>query len=265
MLSTSFFGNRQFIRKLHIPSPLPYDITEGIDPLFDVDNFAEICNYRAMLIEKLNSLVSDTEFQNDNTYRIIMRTAQIPSHALLFNYASQSWNLDFFLQSLKSNDNENKKNYDNNINKILNMKIADEFRSFDLFKEHFTNMALAIFGSGWTWLVKTEYDTLCVVNTYNAEDPNNHPSRFNKKSDKDDINQKQDTLTPSNQPLPPPLIKLSMELPHNSRLTPLLCLNVWEHAYVKQYGILNKSLYIENFWKCINWEVINNRFGDVSS
>ncbi|CAJ0847011.1 1294_t:CDS:1, partial [Entrophospora sp. SA101] len=58
MLSTSFFGNRQFIRKLHIPSPLPYDITEGIDPLFDVDNFAEICNYRAMLIEKLNSLVS---------------------------------------------------------------------------------------------------------------------------------------------------------------------------------------------------------------
>nr|CAG8479769.1 8960_t:CDS:2 [Entrophospora candida] len=229
MLSTSFFGNRQFIRKLHIPSPLPYDITEGIDPLFDVDNFAEICNYRAMLIEKLNSLVSDTEFQNDNTYRIIMRTAQIPSHALLFNYASQSWNLDFFLQSL------------------------------------FTNMALAIFGSGWTWLVKTEYDTLCVVNTYNAEDPNNHPSRFNKTSDKDDINQKQDTLTPSNQPLPPPLIKLSMELPHNSRLTPLLCLNVWEHAYVKQYGILNKSLYIENFWKCINWEVINNRFGDVSS
>jgi Fe-Mn family superoxide dismutase len=43
-----------------------------------------------------------TEFQDDNIYRIIMKTAQIPSHALLFNYASQSWNLDFFLQSLVS-------------------------------------------------------------------------------------------------------------------------------------------------------------------
>jgi hypothetical protein len=61
--STYLFRNRrQFIRKFHIPNSLPYDITTGITPLFSANNFAEICHYRATLIEKLNSLVSGQFF-----------------------------------------------------------------------------------------------------------------------------------------------------------------------------------------------------------
>lgn len=40
---------------------------------------------------------------------------------------------------------------------------------------------------------------------------------------------------------------------------PLLVMDVWEHAYLCQYG-LDRKAYIENFFKNINWQVVLKRF-----
>ena len=41
--------------------------------------------------------------------------------------------------------------------------------------------------------------------------------------------------------------------------TPLCVLDVWEHAYITQYG-LDKSSYIEAFMKEIDWDIVQKRF-----
>lgn len=44
---------------------------------------------------------------------------------------------------------------------------------------------------------------------------------------------------------------------------PLLAMDIWEHAYLCQYG-LDKKAYIENFFKNINWECVLKRFSYAS-
>ena len=62
-----------------------------------------------------------------------------------------------------------------------------------------------------------------------------------------------------NRPSPPPSIKLALQPPNKNKFTPLLCLNIWEHAYIKDFGIKGKEKYIDSFWNCINWEVVQKR------
>lgn len=48
------------------------------------------------------------------------------------------------------------------------------------------------------------------------------------------------------------------DLGHLATATPLLVMDVWEHAYITQYG-LDRSQYIEAFFTNINWEVVAQR------
>lgn len=54
-------------------------------------------------------------------------------------------------------------------------KIAEEidstFGNYDKFKEEFTKVALARFGSGWTWLVRETDGKLAIVSTANQDNP----------------------------------------------------------------------------------------------
>ena len=49
--------------------------------------------------------------------------------------------------------------------------IADEFGSFDVFKEKFTEASLGRFGSGWAWLVKNPDHSLEIMSTANQDNP----------------------------------------------------------------------------------------------
>jgi Fe-Mn family superoxide dismutase len=47
---------------------------------------------------------------------------------------------------------------------------------------------------------------------------------------------------------------------HPAGCTPLLVLDVFEHAYIRDYG-LKRADYIEAFFKNINWSVVESRLG----
>src|SRR5262249_41097749 len=97
--------------------------------------------------------------------------------------------------------------------------IDSTFGSFDKFKEQFSNAASTRFGSGWAWLV-SDGGKLKIGSTANQDNP----------------------------------LMDSSEL----KGTPILALDVWEHAYYLKYQ--NKRAdYINAWYNVINWDEVAKR------
>ncbi len=98
--------------------------------------------------------------------------------------------------------------------------IDRDFGSFDAFKEQFSNAAATRFGSGWAWLVKSG-GKLVVSSTPNQDNP---------------------------------LMDIA-----DVKGTPILGLDVWEHAYYLHYQNRRPD-YITAFWNVVNWKEVEARF-----
>lgn len=99
--------------------------------------------------------------------------------------------------------------------------INGAFGGFDKFKETFANAAATQFGSGWAWLIAAD-GKLEVISTPNQDNP---------------------------------LMKLVVR----KTGTPLLGLDVWEHAYYLTYQNRRPD-YISAWWNVINWNEVTERF-----
>ncbi len=52
---------------------------------------------------------------------------------------------------------------------------------------------------------------------------------------------------------------------HFVTLPIILALDVWEHAYLADYGTTGKAKYIDAFFKNLNWSVLEARFAGIKS
>ena len=101
----------------------------------------------------------------------------------------------------------------------LSSAIDSTFGSFDNFKAEFSKAAGTRFGSGWAWLGVKD-GKLKTCSTPNQDNP-------------------------------------LME--DQCGCTPILCLDVWEHAYYLNYQNRRPD-YINAFFNLINWEEVNRRY-----
>jgi len=110
-------------------------------------------------VDKLNTLIENTEMADQSLENIIKN-----STGPLFNNAAQVWNHTFYWNCLTPEHipmpSEN-----------LLSQINNTFNSLEEFKKIFTETAIATFGSGWAWLVKTPQNTLEIISTSNAKNP----------------------------------------------------------------------------------------------
>ena len=101
--------------------------------------------------------------------------------------------------------------------------INSAFGSFETFMEQFSTAAKTRFGSGWAWLCKDSNNKLFVCSTPNQDNP-------------------------------------LMSNIAEQKGTPILGLDVWEHAYYLNYQN-RRGDYVSNFFNVINWNEVANRFG----
>lgn len=113
--------------------------------------------------------------------------------------------------------------------------IEKNFNSFEAFKTQFTDAGKNRFGSGWAWLVVGKDNKLIIGSTPNQDNPLMN--------------------------LPVRQAGLSAGQVGNTDLKgfPLLGLDVWEHAYYLKYQN-RRPEYIENWWKVVNWEFVQQRY-----
>ena len=55
---------------------------------------------------------------------------------------------------------------------------------------------------------------------------------------------------------------LNNENPITYNYKPILCCDIWEHAYYLEYTY-DKKTYIESFLNMINWELVNNLYEEI--
>ena len=99
--------------------------------------------------------------------------------------------------------------------------IDSAFGSYDAFKEKFADAAGTRFGSGWAWLIVDDSGSLKITSTPNQDNP---------------------------------LMDVA-----DTKGTPILGLDVWEHAYYLNYQN-KRPEYISAFWNVVNWNQVNKNY-----
>jgi superoxide dismutase, Fe-Mn family len=112
-------------------------------------------------ITKLNDFMQGTRYEKMPLEEILITSVDEPK---IFNNAAQTWNHSFFWDCLSPNGGGSPAG-------AMADAIKKDFGSFEEFKTQFTDQALALFGSGWTWLAKDQNGTLKIVNMANAGNP----------------------------------------------------------------------------------------------
>lgn len=108
--------------------------------------------------------------------------------------------------------------------KELTDAINSSFGSMDKFKAEFKQAGLSRFGSGWVWLIADDAGKLHVTSTPNQDNP---------------------------------LMDVA-----ETKGTPLLGNDMWEHAYYLQYNN-RRGDYLESWWKVVDWAKVSERFADT--
>ncbi len=110
-------------------------------------------------VNNLNGLIPGTEFENADLDTIVKK-----SSGPVFNNAAQIWNHNFYFLSLTPEKGSKP-------SEELAKAIDEKFGLLDNFKAEFNKSAVAVFGSGWAWLVKTADGGLDIVKESNAGNP----------------------------------------------------------------------------------------------
>ncbi len=138
--------------------PLPYAENELAPYISEKTVQYHYGKHLATYIDNTNKLKAGTPFNELSLQEIIHRSSDG-----LYNNAAQVFNHYFYFEALHKAENETP---------LPQMqKLVDHnFGSLADFKEKFTQVGLALFGSGWVWLVK-EQDKLEIWPAQNAENP----------------------------------------------------------------------------------------------
>ncbi len=203
-----------------VNEPLPYPF-QAMEPYIDIQTmYLHHDKHLQAYIDKLNSLISECPALSAMTFtdqpqcgfavlrQILTNLDQVPEYirTAVKNNAGGVYNHWFYFNGLAVPKERMPKPQG-----TLAESIHWQFGSFSGFQNEFTKAAMAVFGSGYAWLVTDQQRSLQIITTANQDTP----------------------------------------LAQN--LIPLLCIDVWEHAYYLKHKNVRAD-YIKDWYSVANWE-----------
>ncbi len=107
------------------------------------------------------------------------------------------------------------------VSPALAARIDADFGSMQAMQQQVDDAGRTVFGSGWAWVIVKDDGSLAVTSTANQDNP---------------------------------LMDVATD-----KGTPILGLDVWEHAYYLRYQN-RRPEYVSNFWKVVNWNEVSRRY-----
>ncbi|MCA9353101.1 superoxide dismutase [Patescibacteria group bacterium] len=166
--------------------------------------------HHAGYVKKLNQACVDADINCERIEELFEKMSELP--VSIRNNAGGHYNHTVFWSWL----NDTMTTPSSELHQIL----ETTFGGLEDFKAEFMKAALGVFGSGWTWLVLTDENTLEIVTTKNQDNPL-----------MDDI--------------------------HAGY--PLFGVDVWEHAYYLRYQNRRVD-YLKAIWSLVDWNIVSERF-----
>lgn len=195
-------------------SPLEYAF-DALEPYIDAKTMEiHYTKHHAAYTNNLNSLLKDNHINESNIENILSNVSKYPIGVR--NNGGGYFNHELFWKIIKPGGSTSPFGE-------IQQAIESNFGSYDSFKQQFTQKAMSVFGSGWTWLIKTDKG-LSITNTANQDCPI------------------MDVVT--------------------ERGKPIIMIDVWEHAYYLKYQNRRKE-YIDAFWNIVNWDVAFANYASI--
>eukprot|EP00919_Chromeraceae_sp_WS-2016_P049472 GHVR01117184.1.p1 GENE.GHVR01117184.1~~GHVR01117184.1.p1 ORF type:complete len:252 (+),score=52.75 GHVR01117184.1:36-758(+) len=174
-------------------------------------------NHHNTYVQKLNSALKDRG-ELSKMSLVDLQTIAFKEGGAVRNHGGGHYNHTFFWTILQP-----KKQVVVAPSNKLHEYIDTSFGSYDNMTTKFTDSALAVFGSGFTWLVYVpNLNKLDIVNTINQDNP-------------------------------------LMDGIFSNINIPILCLDVWEHAYYLKHQY-KRGEYINSWWNVVNWDQVSFYF-----
>jgi Fe-Mn family superoxide dismutase len=158
----------------------------------------------------------------------------------------------------------------------LRKELEGSFSSIETLREEMIATANVMFGPGFVWLVKAKdigRRNYSILTTYLAGSP--YPgAHFRRQAV--DMNTEADKISgafravtagnPVNNVGAHGALSKKAMAPGGIDINPVLCLNTWEHVYLPDYGVGfegsgGKRAYAENWWRRIDWNVVEHNAG----
>lgn len=221
---------------------------EGIKGLYSPAGFkSSWLDYQKYLTLNLTLLTNGTENELRSPYQIALQTAKNTNEQHTFHFASQAHNNHFFFEQLTNRDEA----LTTKPSRFILEKLADkDFLDLQSFKKEILSKAESFIGQGWVFLVELPDKSLKILKCNNDGTPyyygKNQSLDLNGGIDEGTFDSLQRTK------------ELAAEGSRDFTL-PILAINVWDTAYITDYGVTGKAEYLEKLWDCINWNVVNKR------
>ncbi|KAL9115360.1 MAG: hypothetical protein Q9227_000681 [Pyrenula ochraceoflavens] len=245
---------------------ISHDLSNPKESLYSVAGYRlawERC--QDQLLGRINALTTETIDEHKTLEDIVETYSAYPEKAQLFNNASMAMNNHFFFRGITTAKTEPSAE--------LKALIENSFSSLESFGLEFIEHASAMFGPGFVWLVQDRgTDNLRILVTYIAGSPYRSAHAFRGspvdaateikppqgRTYRDRAEQERMTR-PQNSPG-----KHGKEIKTEYNSEPILCVNTWQSAYLRDFN-LDKKSYVRRWWKFIDWKRASEISRDITN